>query len=100
MPGPLGLGFTYALSKFQLPTDVYKNMNFLIYLDTAYYLKLKTKNKKYDNKIIFKSVNSAIGPNFNLKFAKFHICGSRKQYARPIKIKRKRATPTKKHYPN
>ena len=37
MPGPLGLGFTYALSKFQLSTDVYKNMNFLIYLDTAYY---------------------------------------------------------------
>ena len=37
MPGPLGLGFTYALSKFQLPTDVYKNMNFLIGLDIAYY---------------------------------------------------------------
>ena len=37
MPGPLGLGFTYALSKFQLPTDVYKNMNFLICLDIVYY---------------------------------------------------------------
>lgn len=37
MPGPLGLGFTYALSKFQLSTDVYKNMNFLIGLNTVYY---------------------------------------------------------------
>ena len=75
-------------------------MNFFIRLDTVYYSKLKIKSKKHDNKIIFKSVNSAIGPNFNLKFAKFHIYGSRKQYTKPTKIKRKCATSIEKHYPN
>ena len=47
-------------------------------LDTvAYYWKLKIYGWKYCNKIIFKCVNSVMGPSFKAKFAFFRTCGSR-----------------------
>ena len=42
--------------------------------------KLKTENWKYCSKIIFKCVNSTVGPFFN---EKVEICGSHKQYTGP-----------------
>ena len=38
--------------------------------------KLKIENWKHCSKIIFKYLNSAVGPSFNLKFAEFCTCGS------------------------
>ena len=39
-------------------------------------LKLKTENWKYCSKIIFKCVNSTVGPIFNKKWLKSDVCGS------------------------
>ena len=49
----------------------------------GYRLLLKTENRKYYSKIIFKCVNNAVGPSFNENFAKFRTCESRKQCIGP-----------------
>ena len=69
-------------------------------LDIAYYWKLKTKNWKHCNKIIFKCVNSSVGPNFKVDFSRFCTCDSPEQCMRPIKMKRRHTTPGKNRYPN
>ena len=52
-----------------------------VYLDWTYcYWKLKTENWKYCNKIIFKYMNSTVGPIFNKKFDKKLNLWVRKQY--------------------
>ena len=45
-------------------------------------------------------MNSAEWLNFTVVFAEKSICGSREQFTKPIEIKRKRTTPTKKRYLN
>ena len=41
------------------------------------------ENWKYCSKIIFKCVNNAVRPNFNLKFTEFCTCGSHEQCMGP-----------------
>ena len=45
-------------------------------------------------------MNSAVGPSFKVNFDKFCTCESRKQYTGPTEMKRKRAMPGLKRYPN
>ena len=45
-------------------------------LNTAYF----AENWKYCSKIIFKCVNSAMGPIFNESLVEKEVCGSREQY--------------------
>ena len=45
--------------------------------------------------MIFKCVNSAVGPNFKVDFSRFCTCDSPEQCMKPIKMKRKHTTPGK-----
>ena len=49
----------------------------------GYRLLLKTENWKHCSKIIFKCVNSVVGPSFNLTFIEIRTCKSREQCMRP-----------------
>ena len=60
-------------------------MQIRVCLDTVYCWKLKIENWKYCSKIIFKCVNSIMGPSFKEKFAKIHTCRSCEQYIEPKK---------------
>ena len=52
-------------------------------LDTAYCWKLKTKNWKHYNKIIFKCVNSVVGPSFKVFLVEKITYGSHEQCIGP-----------------
>ena len=45
-------------------------------------------------------MNNAVGPSFKVNFDKFYTCESCKQYKGPTEMKRKRAMPSLKRYPN
>ena len=45
--------------------------------------RLKTENWKYCSKVIFKCVNNAVEPNFEVVFAKKSTCRSCEQYTNP-----------------
>ena len=49
----------------------------------GYCLLLKIENWKHCSKIIFKCVNSAVGPSFNDNFVENKVCGSHEQCMRP-----------------
>ena len=53
----------------------------MVRLNTVYF----AENWKYYSKIIFKCVNSAVGPIFNKSFVKKEVCGSRKQCTGPTR---------------
>ena len=53
----------------------------------GYRLLLKTKNWRHYSKIIFKCMNSVVGPSFKVIFAEFCTCGSHGQYTGPTKKK-------------
>ena len=64
----------------------------MVRLNTVYF----AENWKYYSKIIFKCVNSAVGPIFNKSFVKKKACGSRKQCTGPTR-KLKRMSQKKKN---
>ena len=51
----------------------------------GYRLLLKTESQKNYSKIIFKCVNSAVGPSFKVIFAEFHTCESCEQCTKRTK---------------
>ena len=53
----------------------------------GYRLLLKTKNWRHYSKIIFKCMNSIVGPSFKVIFDEFRTCGSHGQYTGPTKKK-------------
>ena len=57
----------------------------------GYYLLLKIENWKYRSKIIFKCVNSTVGPNFKDNFVEKSTCGSYKQCMKPTELDAKAA---------
>ena len=63
-----------------------------VYLDTAYCW-------KHCNKIIFKWVNSAVGPNFKVDFARFRTCWSCEQ-CETYRNETQMCNAGKKRYPN
>ena len=69
-----------------------KKINKIIF---GYCLLLKTENWKHCRKIIFKCVNSTIGSNFKVDFARFRACGSHEQCMRPTEMKPMRPTKMK-----
>ena len=71
----------------------------LLYGVIRYCLLLKIKNWKYCNKIIFKCVNSTVGPNFEVIFALQSTYGSRKQYIEPTKKHGMQLKSIFQHYP-
>ena len=64
------------------------------------WISLIAENWKYCSKIIFKYVNSVVGPSFKEKFAKIRTCGFREQCMEPTEMKCKHWTPGLKRYPN
>ena len=69
---------------------------FKAYLDIA----LITENWKHGNKIIFKCVNSIVGPNFEVVFAEKSTCRSRKQCTGSIGKHGMQLKSAFQHYPN
>ena len=59
-----------------------------------------TENWKYDSKIIFKYVNSTVGPSFEVVFAEKSTYRFREQYTRPTEEREMRLKSVFQYYPN
>ena len=67
-------------------------------LDRTYFT--ETENWKYYSKIIFKCMNSTVGPNFKVVFSEKSICESCEQCTGPTEKQHKCANAQRRHYLN